>query len=330
MLILLLIAAAAATPRISAIDFYGVQHVSRAALERASGLHEGDPVPESKEAVEKRLESVSGVRAAHVGGVCCWQNGLVVWIGIEEAGSARVRFRAAPTGKATLPEEIDRSVDDFYVALENGVRNGKTGDDVSRGYSLVEEPAARAIQLRFVDYAKRYLPRLREVLRTSSSDRERTHAAQVIAYAGEPRSVVPDLVAAMDDASDDVRNAAIRALVVMSAYARQHPAANIRIPALPFLKLLESPVWTDREKAIGALGQLTAERDPDVLAALRREALPELIEAARWKLIGYAGPALAIVGRIGGMPEAAIDEAVRAGDRERIIATVRHPRMTRD
>ena len=309
----------AAAAHIAVIDFYGLRHVSRAALQRALTIREGDPLPESKEALERRLASIPGVRAAHLGVVCCTDGGVVVWVGIEEKGSPRVPFRAPPTGNATLPADIDRAVDDFYVALENGVRNGKTGDDASRGYSLVEEPTARAIQLRFIDFAKRDLAILREVLRTSSSERERTHAAQVIAYAPNPQTVVPDLVAAMDDPSEDVRNAAIRALLIMATYARLHPQAKIAIPSRPFVKLLQSTSWTDREKAIGALDQLTVSRDPQILSMLRKEALPELTEAARWKLIGYAAPALSILGRIAAMPEDEIQKAIAAGDRNRVI-----------
>src|SRR4029079_16782502 len=160
------------------------------------------------------------------------------------------------------------------------------------------------------------------VLWNAASDRERAHAAQVIAYAPEPRTVIPDLVHAIDDPSDDVRNAAMRSLGVMAMYGEQHPDAHIQIPVKPFIKFLNSPIWTDRNKALMTLRYITSNRDPEALAALRREAMRALIEAANWKLIGYAESALYVIGRIGGMPDAAIADAIRRGDREHIIGSV--------
>ena len=314
--------AIAAALHISVVDFYGVQHVSRAALERALQVHPGDAPPDLK-AAERRLAAVPGVRAAHVGGICCWEGGYILWVGIEESGSPRLVFRATPSGSATLPADVDADVEAFYAALEKAVRSGDTAEDLSHPYSLVANPAARAIQQRFCIYAKRDLPILRTVLHTSRSDRERAHAAQVIAYAADPRKVVPDLVDATDDPSDEVRNAAVRALGVMAFYAQKNPNARIRIPARPFVKLLSSPVWTDRNKALMVLADVTFNRDPATLEYLRKAAFPALIEAAHWKLIGYAGPALYILGRIGGVPEATIIKSIADGDRDRLIAAAR-------
>src|SRR5579884_3345791 len=105
----MLIALAFAIAHIKIIDFYGVRNVPRASLERALDLREGDPLPESKEGVEERLAAVPGVRAAHVGAVCCYDGGYVLWIGIEENGAPRLTFRKPPNGSATLPADIDKS-----------------------------------------------------------------------------------------------------------------------------------------------------------------------------------------------------------------------------
>src|SRR4051812_16819718 len=155
MILTLAFTIAAATPHITVVDFYGVRKVPRKKLERALNVHEGDPLPESREAVEQRLQRVPGVRAAHVGGTCCYQDGYVLWIGIEETDAPMLKFRPAPTGTATLPADLDQAVDDFYGALEAAVQAGRDQDDLSRGYSLVADPKARAIQEQFLTYAKR-------------------------------------------------------------------------------------------------------------------------------------------------------------------------------
>jgi hypothetical protein len=244
-------------------------------------------------------------------------------VGIEENGSPKLTLHKAPTANVHLPDVVNKSVDEFYVALEDAVRAGRDADDVSRGYSLSVDPKARAIQERFIGYARDNLPVIRQVLWNAASDRERAHAAQVIAYAPDLRRVVPDLVHAIDDPSDNVRNVAMRSLAIMAMYGEQHPDAQIQIPVKPFIRFLNSPVWTDRNKALTTLRHVTSNRDPKSLAALRRQAMPALTEAANWKLIGYADSALYILGRIGGMSEAEIANAITRGDRSTIIGSAR-------
>jgi hypothetical protein len=83
--------------------------------------------------------------------------------------------------------------------------------------------------------------------------------------------------------------------------------------------MLHSIDWTDRNKASNLLMQLTASRDPSLLAALRRRELPALLEMARWKVLTYATPSLYILGRIAGMTDEAIQAAMDRGTRETIL-----------
>ena len=94
----------------------------------------------------------------------------------------------------------------------------------------------------------------------------------------------------------------------------------MRVPVEPFIDYLASPVWSDRNKASGALRTLSASRDPELLATLRRRALAPLVEMARWKSEGHAFSAFIMLGRIAGYAdEAALDFWVR-GDRDVVIA----------
>ena len=96
-------------------------------------------------------------------------------------------------------------------------------------------------------------------------------------------------------------------------------AADSACPVQPFIGLLNSPVWTDRNKASFALAELSERRDPKLLGKLQREALAALIEMAHWKSGGHAKPALMILGRIGGQSDDAIQAAWTRGEREGII-----------
>ena len=136
------------------------------------------------------------------------------------------------------------------------------------------------------------------ILRNSSDAAHRALAAQVLGYAADKPAVVEDLVYGMSDPSDEVRNNVMRTLM---AFAEMRPgtgSAIPRVPAQPFIDLLGSPVWSDRNKASLALMALSAARDPELLAALREQALAPLVEMVRWKSDGHAQPAFFILGRI--------------------------------
>ena len=64
---------------------------------------------------------------------------------------------------------------------------GDSGEHLSEGHALMHDPAARAIQQRFIAYAARNLSRLRDVLRHSSDTEHRALAAHVLGYAPDKR-----------------------------------------------------------------------------------------------------------------------------------------------
>lgn len=165
------------------------------------------------------------------------------------------------------------------------------------------------MQEHFVTLAAQHLSQLRDVLHNSADSNQRTLAAQVIGYSAEKQAVAPDLVEAMKDPDAGVRNNAMRALWVMARFAQQHPEQHIEIPAQPFIEMLNSIEWTDRNKSSVALDELTRKRDPALLAELRKQAIPSLVEMARWKAPGHAQPTFFILGRLDGLTEKEISNA---------------------
>lgn len=95
------------------------------------------------------------------------------------------------------------------------------------------------------------------------------------------------------------------------------------VPSEPLVDLLNSLVWTDRNKTSMALMQISDARDPALLAQLRARALPSLIEMAQWKTMGHATAPLVILGRIAGMPDADIFAALASNRREPILEAIR-------
>jgi hypothetical protein len=307
-------------PPIGIIDFYGLRTVREDQLRAALGVREGDAFPQPKAEVEQRLGTVPGVVRARISGVCCDAGRSIMFVGIEETGAPSIRFRPAPTGTVRLRDDLLRTSAALDVAAQAAILRGDAAEDQSRGHSLMHDSAARAIQERYIGFAARDSALLRDVLRNSADSAHRALAAEVIAYGTDKSAAVPELTAAMLDPSSAVRNNAMRALALIAIYAHGHPELRITVSPAPFIDMLSSPIWTDRNKSSMALMQLTEPRDSTLLRDLRARALPVLIEMARWRSQQHAVPSLVILGRIGGMSEDAIAAAVIRGDRQAIIA----------
>jgi hypothetical protein len=319
--------------QIGIIDFYGLGRISEREARRALTFTEGDTIPIGDDAPsavlaesKRRLSTLPGVVGAHANIVCCDAGRGIVYIGVEQRGRATTQFRAAPRGDVRLAADVVQAGRELGDAVDAAVRRGDSAEDDSQGHALFHDPAARAIQERFVSYAARDLNDLRRVLGDSSDTEQRALAAEILGYVANKQDVVDDLVYAMNDPAADVRNNAMRALGVFARLTPTSARPIVRIPYGPFVRLLNSPVWTDRNKASLALMGLSERRDPRLLRQLQREAMPALIDMARWKNEGHATPAVMILGRIAGQSEDAINGARTRSEREAIISAARKRR----
>jgi HEAT repeats len=309
-------------PAVGIIDFYGLRSVTEAQVRKALQISEGETLPDSLAAAQARLEKLPNVAEAHLNVACCEAGKVILYVGIREKGSRPNSFRHAPLGSVRLPERILQAGKEFQEYLEAAVLKGNLGEDYSAGHALSVDSQVRSVQERFITFAAEDFSRLRKVLHESSDPKHRALAAQIIAYAANKPAIVADLQFAMTDPDENVRNNAMRALMVLASYSLASPRQRIRIRVLPFVAMLNSFVWTDRNKASSALQQLTVKRDPAVLAILRKRALPSLIEMARWKSPGHAGASFFILGRVGNIPESEIERSWASGDRETMILRV--------
>jgi hypothetical protein len=311
-------------PPIGIIDFYGIRNLPEAQVRQALDLHEGDQLSSDQfgkkvQAAEHKLEALPGVKRARLSLICCAEgNKTILFVGIEETGTPCQDFAAAPQGTVRLPADAAQASKDIDAAFENMQADGLEEDD-SQGYALFHDPGMRAVQLRFPALAEKHPTILRDVLRNSSDAADRAFAAEVLGYAKDKQAVVSDLLDAMRDASDSVRNNAMRALMVFARYSPEEPGGTIRIPGQPFVEMLNSCIWTDRNKSAAALAELTKGRDPAIMSELKRHALPSLVEMARWRSLGHATYSLWILGRLGGLSDEAVQMKLDHGDRESVI-----------
>jgi hypothetical protein len=309
------------------IDFYGLRTVTDAQARAAVTVSVGDVIdmaadrlPAPLEESQRRLAALPGVAAAHVNAVCCEDGRFILYFGVVEKGTARPRVRPAPPGDVRLPPDMMAAYDEFGRALMAAVQRGASGEDRSQGHALSEDPALRAVQERFIGFAARDTTLLRDVLREASDSRHRAVAAHVLGYVADKAAVIDDLVHGVSDPDEAVGNNAMRALLVIAAHASERPDLRLRVPTAPFVELLNSPDWSDLNKASAALAESSATRDAELMDALRQGSLRPLLEMARWKSLGHALPALLLLGRIGGMSDEQIDSALDRGDRDAVMA----------
>ncbi len=190
-------------------------------------------------------------------------------------------------------------------AWGQAVQKGNSGEDRSRGYSLLEDPAARAKQLAFREVVLREEKNVLTVLATSSNSEQRAMAAEALGYAHRSERQVAALVRAGLDPDASVRNNATRALMVL---VTAYPKVGRRIPPGPFISLLSDGSWEDHNKASLLFEATTRSRDPQLLGEHRAQALDSLVEMARWRNPGHAYAAKLILGRIGGIAESEVEK----------------------
>jgi hypothetical protein len=316
------------TPRIGVIEVYGARKVSVQKIKSALGANAGGALP-SREAAEDRIDKISGVVASRVEAVCCEQQNLLVYVGVEERDAPHIEYHPEPTLKLTLPVELSGNYQTFLDQVAASIRARNADEDLTNGYSLMADPVCRQLQQSFLPFVNRDLATIDKVLRESDNPEQRAAAAYLLQYGPrDPRSsklIVNALQYALQDPEDIVRENAMRSLHAVAVGAKLHPDQEIRIEPTWFIELMNSVIWSDRRNASLALVNLTDDRNPDTLALLRQRALFSVIEMARWHDLEHALPGFILAGRLAGLTEQQIKDAWLSGDREKVLEQAMHP-----
>ncbi len=310
----LLAARACGKDRIGDIEFFGYTDFAKPSqLRKELSVRVRDLViPQTERQIRQTVKQNTFHAPTDVALICCdaHQN-YTVFIGLPGPTLVSVLYYPAPKRRLHLSKDVVHIYYRLMEAMGAAVREGGSAaeEDDSRGYALTNDPSARSWELKLHDYAEGHEDELLGVLGHSSSAEQRQIAAETLGYARESRSQIMALVTATQDPDPDVRNNATRALGVL---ASSSPQVARHIPAGPFIEMLGSGVWTDRNKALFVLMELTKTRNPALLARLRAQALQPLIEMAKWHDV-HAEPARIILGRMAGIPEnQLIKEAVQS------------------
>jgi hypothetical protein len=303
-------AAEAQLPRVGDINFYGLRKLTPDQILAAARLGPGDTVPASRVELEDRIIGLPDVMDAHVQSVCCDGDHATLFIGIRERGEPDVEFRVPPSGTATLPEDLMARYRDYLGLLLRAEMNGKPN---------AADPAMRRDEEQFRAFAAVHTVRLRAELHSGPDAEQRAAAATAIAYSFNKKTVVDDLLFALQDPDEGVRAHALRSLATFAAVARQQPALGIRIPPAALVDLLNSVVLSDRMESAKTLLALTERPNAAALDLIRERALTSLAEMARWPTRSYAHPSFELLGRIAGLKNTEVIESWEKGDPDPVI-----------
>jgi hypothetical protein len=292
-------------PPIGTIDFFGLREVSEASIRKHLPFKEGDLTPERPLGAEgAAIAKAAGVAQVTLAYVCCTQGQKTqVYVGVAEKAVPQGRPSRQFNGTARLSEDMIRADGELGAQVLEAIARGQAGEVHSDGHALGEYPPLRAVQQKFIDYARVHVALLSEVLATSADERHRAVAAMIMGYAPDKRAVAAALGQAVDDPSEGVRNNATRALGVLAEYSIAHPELGIVIDPNPFVDMLNSMVWTDRNKGIMVLTQLTSSREPKLMKLVGKRAQPALIDMCRWKDPGHSFQACLVLRRLEGLPD---------------------------
>lgn len=293
--------------KVGSVEVYGNRKIATGTVLGHLTIKAGDSIAAAnfnRDAIIATLKKIAGVKYATINPVCCDTSGnMMLFIGIGETSDVILKLRTAPTADIQLPQEAITAYRNFSIQLDSAMQNRQGTEDDSNGYALMNYPPARYEQNKFVGIAGKYFTQLVKVLHYSKYAEQRAAAAQIIAYAANRKMVVAQLLFAADDPDEETRNNAVRALGILGGYASLHPGENIIIPSGPFIKMLNSIVWTDRNKGAGVLLQLTQSRNLKLLQEIKQYALPSIIEMAKWQDRSHAIYSFFILGRIAGVSE---------------------------
>lgn len=293
-------------PAIGQINFFGYGGIDLQPIEAALPIQVGavlkiEALESTQGLIEQRIRNVIGHGPTNIDFVCCDENHhLLVFIGLGGTTSHKPSYHPIPKGTDSLQPAALRLYQDLD-ALMLATKGGSVAEDDSKGYALAADPALRKIQTAMRAYALDRAPEFERVLKNASDTQQRLVSAALLGYSQRSSSQVQGLADAVLDPEPEVRNNAVRSLMVLAS-VKQTDLRKLSVE--PVEALLLSGVWSDRNKASLLLDQLTASPDPAMLRELHTTSLDAIIEGASWRGDpGHAGAFVILLGRIAKVPE---------------------------
>lgn len=307
------------------VELFGHTGLNEAAIRKELPIQEGkDLLLDDMLAVQSKLEQAliktTGKKPTDMAIVGVNVKGkYMVFVGVAGPTVKTIAYRTGLTAGVILPAEATDLYKAFEARLLPAISSGGGAEDHSKGYALFSDPELTATQLKMRDFAVKNEPILRQVLDSAKDPVQRKAASMILGYVDHSQAQIECLVRAVSDPEGVVRNNAVRSLGVI---LKSDETAPKYIAAGVFVDLVRSGTWTDRNKGTMVLEELTKAREPKLMAQIRKEARPSLVEMAKWRNMPHARSALVILGRAAGIEEERLQQGLNKGDREMVLKAV--------
>lgn len=301
--------AATLTHRVGAIDFYGNGTANLEEIRAKLPVRVGDYSARLHfgQGRNAAFEQAIGHTPVYVTPVCCDERGREwVFVGL---GGVEVQPSPAPTSTEKLSQPMLDLYHEFFLGLMAAIGRGNAAEERTTGYALSKDSELRAIQLRMREAALRNERELYTIATRSADAASRAAAVHLLGYAQRSPRQAATLGIAARDADQNVRNNATRALgVLLEAFPEDSKSLDLD----HFLDLMNSPNWTDRNKASMLLEQVSRTRDRAILDRMEAKSRDALVEMARWTS-PHRVAAVQVLARIRGMDEITLIDKVQRG-----------------
>ncbi len=280
--------------KIEGVYFFGYEGFDLNKLADAFSLKNGAIVdeevwfPKQMEELKEEVAKIAGKPATDVALIHTGE-GHIVFVGIPgKSNSEPTSFHNPGKEKIPAPAQVKEAYFQSMSLLPKAVAK-KNKEDVDaylqqRKVLLESAKAERAALLKALE---------------SADTEDRVVASYALGLVASTKEELAGLVKLADDPNSTVRNNSTRELAELLL---DKPELAKDIPPTRYIEMLNSPTWTDRNKAVFILQGLSKTREPSILAEMREKALPSLKEMCTWP-IGYSDSAIELLGRIAGIPD---------------------------
>ena len=294
---------------LKAVNYFGYKGIDLIRLKKNMPFAVGDKIDRNdvvanrKKVFDAVLKS-TGKGATDAAFITLNQN-MVLFVGVAGDTYKPEIFKSAPSEKITLPNELIICYRKQMDAIHEVVTNG------SKEHRSISEKLDDEIKV----LSKPVADQLVNVLLNAADPEQRYVAAYCLGLVASNKSELDALASAAKDPDSTVRNNAVRELCES---AMLNPELAKKIDPSCFIQMLGSGTWTDRNKSTFMLETLTRTENKAVMDKLRVEAVPTLIEMARWNK-EHARPSLVILGRIANLNSSEISKLIDENQSEQII-----------
>lgn len=159
--------------KVSTLDFFGYGSLDVSLLRAQAGEISTIKSEQDLNSLLSRIQQIDGVRGVRINRVCCDDAGHHIFIAVTTAIEKVHRFGKNNRTAYRLPGRLLLVYQNYLKQLQRAVSAGLDRDDLSRGFSVMEDTSVRAIQLSLPDSTVGYQREIAKVLLGSSIEEQR-------------------------------------------------------------------------------------------------------------------------------------------------------------